>query len=366
MRILQVITSLRTGGAERMVTELSKRMVRSGEAVEVLLFDGTRTPMCEELESAGVKVHALGRGEAAMHNPLLLFKLRRFLRKNKYDIVHTHNTPCQLLVAFASHRKTRLITTEHNTSNRRRNHPVLRPFDRWMYSRYQKIVCVSEETRNELSQWLRSKRLDGRMSVIPNGIDLDRFANASPAEDVMEDKRFKVIMVSAFRPEKDQMTLIRAMARLSEDCVLLLAGGAELPAHRTLMESCRQAAAELGIADRVRFLGIRNDIPALLAASDVAVMSSHYDGFCLFAVEAMASGKPLIVSDVAGMRDVVAGAGLLFSCSDDERLAKIISQLREDKDLREGIARSCLERAERYDIGRTVEGYRDLYKKITI
>ena len=347
-----------------MVTELSKRMVRSGEAVEVLLFDGTRTPMCEELESAEVMVHALARGEAAMHNPLLTFKLRRFLRKNKFDIVHTHNTPCQFFTALTAQRNLRVITTEHGTMNRRRNHPVLRPFDRWMYSRYQKIVCVSEETRNELSRWLQSKKLDERMPVILNGIDLELFANALPAEDVMEDSRFKVLMVSAFRPEKDQMTLIRAMARLPEDCVLLLAGGAELPAHKALMESCRQAAADLGIADRVRFLGIRNDIPALLAASDVAVMSSHYDGFCLFAVEAMASGKPLIVSDVAGMRDVVAGAGLLFPCSDDERLARILNSLREDKDLRAGIARSCRERAERYDIARTVEGYKELYYKL--
>ena len=364
MRILQVITSLRTGGAERMVTELSKRMVESGETVEVLLFDGTRTPMCEELEAAGAKVNALGIGEAAMHNPLLAFKLRRFLRKNKYDIVHTHNTPCQFLVAFAAQRKTMLLTTEHNTSNRRRNHPILRPFDRWMYSRYQKIVCVSEETRDGLSQWLRSKELDERMSVIPNGIDIERVMTASPAEDIMEDKRFKVLMVSAFRPEKDQMTLIRAMARLPEGCVLLLAGGAELPAHRTLMESCRQAAVELGIADRVRFLGLRDDVPALMAASDVIVLSSLHEGLSLSVLEGMASGKPLVASDVAGVRDIVQDAGLLFPCGDAERLAQILNNLREDKGLRAEIARSCRERAERYDIARTVEGYRELYYKL--
>jgi glycosyltransferase involved in cell wall biosynthesis len=202
------------------------------------------------------------------------------------------------------------------------------------------------------------------MSVIPNGIDIERVMTASPAEDIMEDKRFKVLMVSAFRPEKDQMTLIRAMARLPEDCVLLLAGGAELPAHRTLMDSCRHAAEEFGIADRVRFLGVRGDIPALMAASDVIVLSSLHEGLSLSVLEGMASGKPLVASDVPGLSDIVAGAGLLFPCGDSERLAQIIGRLREDESLREGIARSCRERAERYDIWRTVDGYRDLYEQI--
>ena len=365
MRVLQVITSLRTGGAERLVLELSKRMAKAGDTVEVLLFDGTRTPLYDELDEAGIKVHALGWGEAAMHNPLLVFKLRRFLRENNFDIVHTHNTPCQFFLALAAPRIIRLITTEHGTINRRRSHPLLRPLDRWMYSRYEHIVCVSEETRKELSRWLKSNKLAERMSAIPNGIDLADINNASPAKDILEDTRFKVLMVSAFRPEKDQMTLIKAMTQVPDDCVLLLAGGAELPAHKAIMESCRQEAIDLGISDRVRFLGLRDDVPALLAACDVVVLSSLHEGMSLSVLEGMASGKPLVASDVPGLSDVVAGAGVLFPCGDARRLAQILNRLREDKVMREGIARSCRKRAEQYDIARTVEGYRDLYRKIT-
>ena len=203
------------------------------------------------------------------------------------------------------------------------------------------------------------------MSVITNGIDFVGIENASPAKDIMEDTRFKVLMVSAFRPEKDQMTLIKAMAQVPDDCVLLLAGGAELPAHKAIMESCRQAAVDLGIADRVRFLGLRDDVPALLAACDLIVLSSRHEGLSLSVLEGMASGKPLVVSDVPGLSVVVAGAGVLFPCGDARRLAQILNRFREDKALREGIARSCRKRAEQYDIARTVEGYRDLYRKIT-
>ena len=79
MKILHIITSLRTGGAERLVAELARRHHADGDEVEVLLFDGTRTPLVDELEKNGIPVHALGKGFAAMSNPLLLPALARFL-----------------------------------------------------------------------------------------------------------------------------------------------------------------------------------------------------------------------------------------------------------------------------------------------
>lgn len=347
-----------------MVAELAKRMAGSGDEVELLLFDGTRTPLYDEIESSGIRIHSLEMGERAMHNPMLFFLLRSFLKRNHFDVIHTHNTPCQLLAALASPRHA-MITTEHNTSNRRRGHALLRPLDRWMYSRYRSIVCVSEETRDELSRWIDDKELDKRMSVVLNGIDLDGFKNASPAQDIADSERFKILMVSAFRPEKDQMTLIKAMALLPDDCELLLAGGAELPAHKAIMDSCKKAAEDLGLGERVRFLGYRDDVPALLTASDMVVLSSLHEGLPLSALEAMASGRPFVASDVSGLRDIVRGAGILFPCGDAERLAQIIGRFREDRGLREGIAASCRKRAEKYDIAKTVEGYRRIYEQIT-
>lgn len=358
MKILHIITSLRTGGAERLVTELALRHKALCDEVEVLLFDGTQTTLVTLLEKNEIRVHALGKGPRAMYNPLLLPRLACFLKKHPFDIVHTHNTPCQILTALIP-RQT-LITTEHNTLNRRRNWPWFKPLDRWMYGRYQKIVCVSEETRQTLSTWLNRPELDRKMTVIPNGIDLERITAAPPAEDLAKQEGFKILMVSAFRPEKDQHTLIHAFQRLPEGYHLFLAGGAETPENRRLLEACYVLAKN----SPVHFLGIRSDVPDLLAAADVIVLSSKHEGMSLSVLEGMASGKPLIGSDVEGMRDLVSGAGLLFPPGDADKLAALIRYVCENPDLAREIGERCRKRATQYDIAETARKYRQLYETI--
>ena len=381
MKILHIITSLRTGGAERLVAELARRHHADGDEVEVLLFDGTRTPLFEELEKGGIPVHTLGEGFAAMSNPLLLPTLKRFLRKHPFDIVHTHNTSCQLLAAMVP--GITRVTTEHNASNRRRNWRWFRPIDRWMYGRYCRIVCVGEETRRTLSDWLERPELDKKMSVIPNGIDLQRIVNASPAEDLCAGPStssgtgkaidsgsgtttssgtgpYKILMVSAFRPEKDQQTLIRAFERLPENYQLFLAGGAETPENQRIMDECKALAMSL----RVHFLGVRSDVPNLLAAADAVVLSSKHEGMSLSVLEGMASGKPMIASDVEGMRDLVGGAGLLFPQGDAEALATLIREVCENPEKAREIGRKCRERATQYDIAETANRYHALYEDV--
>lgn len=358
MKILHIITSLRTGGAERLVAELARRHQADGDEVEVLLFDGTRTPLFEELEKGGIPVNALGKGFAAMSNPLLLPALKRFLRKHPFDIVHTHNTSCQLLAAMVP--GITRVTTEHNASNRRRSWPWFKPIDRWMYGRYCRIVCVGEETQQTLSRWLGRPELDAKMTVIPNGIDLQRISSATPAEDLSKQEGFKVLMVSAFRPEKDQQTLIRAFERLPEEYQLFLAGGAETPENQRILDDCKALAK----GQRVHFLGVRSDVPNLLAAADAVVLSSKHEGMSLSVLEGMASGKPMIASDVEGMRDLVGGAGLLFPLGNAEALAALIREVCENPEKVREIGRKCQERAMQYDIAETAKRYHALYKEV--
>lgn len=373
MRILHIITSLRTGGAERLVAELAQRHQADGDEVEVLLFDGTRTPLVEELEKNGIPVHAVGKGFAAMSNPLLLPALARFLRKLPFDFVHTHNTSCQILTAMVP-ALTR-VTTEHGTINRRRNWRWFKPIDRWMYGRYRKIVCVGEETRRTLSAWLNRPELDRKMTVIPNGIDLQRIVNASPAEELCAGPStgsgtgkatssgtgsYKILMVSAFRPEKDQQTLIRAFQHLPDNYHLFLAGGAETPENQKILDDCKT----LAISPRVHFLGVRPDVPNLLAAADAVVLSSKHEGMSLSVLEGMASGKPMIASDVEGMRDLVGNAGLLFPLGDAETLATLIRDVCENPEKAKEIGRKCRERAMQYDIAETAKRYHALYEEV--
>ena len=118
MKILHVITSLRIGGAEKLMVDLLPRLRDLGNEVELAVFYGAQTQFVEQLEEAGIKIHKFSMHSNVYHLNNLI-KLRSFF--NEFDIIHTHNTACQLYGTIASLlKKQMLCTTEHSTSNRRR------------------------------------------------------------------------------------------------------------------------------------------------------------------------------------------------------------------------------------------------------
>jgi len=358
MRILHFITSLRTGGAERLMVELLPRLRSSGHEVELLVIDGTRTYFMDEIERRGIRVHALGKGRRAMHNPLHALPLRRFLQDGDYDIVHTHNSPCQILAAAVAPRSCKLVTTEHNTDNRRRGNALWRCADRMIYNRYSAIVAVGDEAADSLRSYIPS--LTPRIHTIANGIDTASFASAAPAPDIHRQFAGKKIiaMAAAFRPQKDQPTMLRALALLPEEYVLVLAGGGET------LDSCRQLSAKLGLSDRVLFAGVRSDVAAIYAAANVTVLSTHYEGFGLAAIEAMACNRPLVASDVRGLRSTVSPGALLFPEGDARALASTIHALCTNQSMWRDTAEACAHHAAAFDIGKTASGYDALYHRL--
>lgn len=359
MRILHIITSLRTGGAERLLIDLLPCLQKRGHQVELLLFDGTHTPFYEQLEREGIIIHTLGKGFRNMYNPLHILRLRKFL-KRPFDIVHTHNTPCQLFTALAcSDSGPMLITTEHSTFNRRRAWKWYGKIDRWMYGKYSHIICVSNEVKRNLEKALDDECLFKRVYVIPNGIDIQRFLTASFNETLRNrnDEKFVIIMVGSFGKAKDQFTLIRAMKLLSDDYLLWLVGDGECRMN------CESLVSKLGLNYRITFWGNRSDVPTLLATADVVALSSHYEGMPLSGIEGMCSGKPFIASDVDGLREIAGNAALLFPHEDARQLAVLIRQLCEDAKLYKQVAERCRERAMRYDIEYTVDGYEKIYRE---
>ena len=115
---------------------------------------------------------------------------------------------------------------------------------------------------------------------------------------------------------------------------------------------------------RVRFLGLRTDIPNVLKAADIIVMSSHWEGLSLSNVEGMSAGKPFIASDVNGLREVTKGYGLLFPNEDEEALAGMIRRLHDDVDFYQEVAERCCLRAKEFDIGQMVDGYEQVYLQL--
>lgn len=352
MRILHVITSLGTGGAERLMVDLLPRLRDLGNDVSLLLFDGTKTVFYDELAQTGIKITSFSQG-GNVYDMRYIGKLRKILPQ--YDIVHAHNTACQYFVSLAkrfSHCKTRIVTTEHNTFNRRREYSLLRHVDRAIYRQYDAIIAISDKTRENLTAFVGD---NFPISIINNGIDLSPYADfrpnyPPPDEDVI------VTMVAAFRPQKDQDTLLRAMALLPGRYKLWLLGDGE---RRGELETL---ADSLGIKDRVTFWGNQKDVPSFIRQSNIMVLSSHWEGLSLSLLESMASRRPMIVSEVDGLRDIAGNVAVTVRHEDETQLADAITSLATDKALYEKISSQCHVEAMKYDIDKMVESYNNLYK----
>lgn len=357
MRILHVITSLWTGGAEHLMVDLLPELRRMGNEVELLVFDGTDTPFKRQLEAEGVKITSLSVG-GSVYNPLNVLKLVRHMRS--FDIVHTHNTACQLFAAMAGVLCSAVLcTTEHTTSNRRRDWRWYAPIDRWMYRQYDAIVCISGQAEANLRSSLG--RGNWPIRTIYNGIKVERYASAKPDVRLVAEKgcRKAVAMVAAFRYQKDQDTLVRAMRLLPADKYeLWLVGDGE---RRGDVE---KLAHEEGVDARVKFLGIRTDVPEVLKAADVVVLSSHFEGLPLSGIEGMASGRPFVASDVDGLHEIVAGSGVLFPHGDAKALAGDIERLCENAAESEAVAQRCQAKAREFDISVMAQKYDEVYRSL--
>lgn len=356
MRILHVITSLYTGGAEHLLVDLLPLLTDGGKnQVGLLLMNGVDTPFKRMIEQKGIKVYYLSNTND-VYNPLNILRMRKYLKD--YDIIHTHNTACQLYVPLArilGSGNAMLATTEHSSSNRRRSIKCLKPIDRWMYNRYSAIVCIADMARRNLEEYIGKR--DG-IHTISNGVDTKRFIR--PVKDISGQKKFVITMVAAIRAEKDHETLIKSMTHLPDNYRLQIVGDGERENRDRVFSLC----SNLGLDNRVTFMGVRQDIPGILEQSDIIVLSSHWEGLSLSSIEGMASGRPFIASDVDGLREMVGGAGVLFKHGDDKDLAEKIMWLCEHPDEYRQVALRCQEKAKQYDISIMASKYLELYEKL--
>ena len=359
MKVLSIINSLGIGGAERSIVNNVPAHKANGLDMDVLLLDGERTFFLDELQKRGVKVTWLGRG-INLYNPLLVFKLFPILRQ--YDLIHVHLFPALYWVAFAkllSSSSPKLIYTEHSTHNRRRDNLVFRWLDRLVYSQYSEIIAISEAAKLALDEQTGTPE---KSVVIHNGVQIDELRESSAAlpEEWMSRIKGKTVLVqiAGFRPEKDQDTTIRALTELPADYVVIFVGDGE---RRSF---CEELAVELGVDSRVFFAGLQGDVAPFINCADLVVMSSHWEGFCLTALEGMALGKPVVASNVSGLSEIVSGAGRLFERGDYKGLSAMVLELMENPAVYEEASGKSRERAEAYDVRYMIEGYEHVYANV--
>jgi glycosyltransferase involved in cell wall biosynthesis len=361
MKIVHIINSLASGGAEKLLLDTLPIYREKGIQVDLIVLNGASSPFLEALkETACCSIYSLGL--SSVYNPIHVFKIIPYLKK--YDIAHVHLFPSQYWVVLAklfSFSKIKLVLTEHNTTNPRLENPFISLFDKLFYRFYSKVVCVSYEVSKTFKKY--TGIIQSKFVVIENGIDLKKIQTAKPyskniISNLFDTEDFVLIQIARFDKQKDQETVIHSLSYLPENVKLILIG------EGIFMKNCQELAERLQLKNRILFLGQRMDVPQLLKAADVVVLSSKYEGLSLFSIEGMASGKPFVASDVPGLHEIVEGAGVLFKLGDVKELANKIEKLFTDKVHYNEIVITCLKRAEQFDIQNMVDKHLHLYQTI--
>lgn len=357
MKVLQIIDSLGIGGAEKLIIDLVPVLNKNNIKTDVLLLKGEQTEFYKNLKNQNIcNIFSLGN---SIYNPLYIFKIIPYLRK--YDVVHVHLFPAQYFAVLAkviSFSKVKLVFTEHSTGNKRLHNPSTRRLEKWIYKYFVKIICITKEVKKVLIEKLN---IDSqKLLVVENGIDLDKINKASKADRSVfgyDNNDLILIMTAGFREQKDQDTVIKTLEKLPAQYKLLLIGDGE---RRSILENL---AHSLNVANRVQFLGTRDDVYPLTKMADIAVLSSHWEGFGLAAAEAMACGTPTIASNVPGLAQVVENGGFLFERGNVENLKMKIESLRDLKIYNE-VKLSGINKAKQYSLHFMIEKIMNIYKSL--
>ena len=358
IKILHINTGLVAGGVERLLNDLLPLFNKENNVeVDLFLLENKGNNIFEE-ELKKNKVNIIYSKYNNKFDIRIIFEIRKLIKE--YDVVHTHIFPSQFYVPLSvllMKKIPYLVTTEHNTENNRRKYKFLRKIERYLYLKYNKIISISNETEINLKKWLKiTEDKDRKFIVIENGINIEKFLseNVKIEEDYFKEERKKKIitMIGRFDAQKDQPTLIKAIKDI--DVYLFLVGdGIRKNEYKNLVKN-------LKIEDKVKFLGVRKDIPKILNISDICVLSSNWEGFGLVAVEAMAAKKPIIGSKVDGLMQVINQDELLFNLGEVNELKMKLLKLLENKLFIEKLVNKY--KIKKYCIKRTKDKYLMIYK----
>jgi len=361
VRVLHVIPNFGPGGAERLVVDLMEATDKERfEVAAVSLYPESGTILEKEIKEKGLKVYFLNK-----HRGLdlrMIPRLYRVLRTFCPDVVHTHLYVLRytLLPTLLCRIPVR-IHTVHNVA--RKEVDRIGKLVHWISFRLGKVVPVS--ISKEIANTVRAVYgQDIYTPVIYNGIPITRFVSSASQDSTKEEKDVVLLHVGRFAPQKSHFLLVEAFALAVKEYPAMKLW---LVGDGPLKPAVKKNIVKMGLERKVLFLGIRDDVPRLLAASDLFVLSSDYEGVPLSVLEAMSAGKPVVATAVGGVPELVEDGitGILVPPRNPEALARGILRLAKDADLRRRMGKAARERAlERFDISRTAREYEALYLKL--
>lgn len=362
VRVGFVLHVMQVAGAEMLVAETIRRL---GSRIEPVVFCLDQIgQLGHEMRNEGVDVVAFNRRPGV--DLTVSWRMGRAIRARHLDVLHAHQyTPFFYgsIAARLSGVRPRVIFTEHG-----RHYPDAVSFRRRLMNRlvFDRIADEVNAVCEFSARSVREK--DGfhrrPVEVIPNGVDLPRYTvdRLSAGTRVgLDPSRRYVTTVARFHPVKDHRTLLRGFAQVARalpDVDLLLVGDGPL------RQELEAAARSLGIEDRVRFMGVRNDVADILRASDVFAMTSLSEAASLTLLEAMASELPVVVTAVGGNPELVRDGmdGLLVPRRSSAGVAKALLRILGDSSMAAAMGRAGAERVRsHFRLDDTIARYFDLY-----
>jgi glycosyltransferase involved in cell wall biosynthesis len=370
-RVLHVISTLLPGGTELSMLRLIRSMDPAAWTFRVAWLRDAPV-LAPEIEAAtGAPPIAVGlRGKI---DPRALLRLCRIVRDERIDLVHTHMDLADYYGAAAarSRRGTALVCTKENADEVRTRRTWKRPpflaLERLSYAAADAVIAVSHGLAEFLAQ---SEGLPRHKTVvIENGVDPD-LGSAAPARQAA-----RVLLglpgdapilgtVGRLAAQKGQGDLVRALPAIRAavpGARLVIAGDG--PLRGALEEEARRA----GVADAVHFLGHRNDVPVVLAALDLFVLSSLWEGLPLALLEAMSMSLPVVATRAVGIEETVSDGveGLLTPCRDPEALGRAAARVLGDRHLALGFGMAGRRRVvERHSLAAVADRIDALYRRV--
>lgn len=359
MKILQFINTLQLGdGASKLCYDLSLSLISDSD-VEVSLLNLVEPQdktLVNNFKKKGIKCFTLSNKIYSIKN---ICKLKRFLKNNRFDVIHVHLFPPLYYVAIVKllcRKSIKIVYTEHSTKNRRRNSFLFTLLDRIIYKQYNSVVAISERVKYLLDEHLKNDK----SIIIHNGINIHEIECILPINIKsllnLPNDSVIVTMVARFVVGKDYKTLIKSLLYLPINVHVVCVGDGPL------LKETKLFANKCNLNKRTHFLGLRSDVVEILKSSDIIVLSSEHEGFSISMLEGMSCKKPFIASNVEGLKDLVSNTAMMFEFQNEKMLAEKINSFLNDKSLYTVVANKCFDFAQKYDINNIKQLYLREYK----
>jgi glycosyltransferase involved in cell wall biosynthesis len=327
VRIVHLVIGGEVAGGQVVALRLARAARDRGH--EVSFVSPTPGPFLGRVEAEGMRAHVLPLSGAL--DPGAVARLRALLRRERADVLHTHgHFSANVAGRLAGRLAGSAVIAHMHVENAFRAGAGRRAqiaLDNATARLSASIVAVSDATRESL---LAQGYPESRTVTIRNGVE--PAAPVGPAALDLPAGAPRLLEVARLCEVKGQRELIQALPRLERQDAVVLLAGEDLEAGGAFRAGLEREAESLGVGDRVRFLGYRADVPALLEAADALVLPSWVEGLPLGVLDAMARGKPVVAAAVGGTPEVVADGetGLLVPPRDGDALVRALDELLRD------------------------------------